>query len=63
MGLFSSALSGSDGIKKEYENMSNQELKRKYNELKEAAASSSASIVIKASFAAVCQVLKERGLI
>ncbi len=63
MGLFSSAFSGSDGIKKEYENMSNQELKRKYNELKGEAASPSANIVIKGSFAAVCQVLKERGLI
>lgn len=63
MGLFSSALSGSAGLKREYENMSNQELKRKYNDLKEKAASPSANIVIKGSFAAVCQVLKERGLI
>lgn len=63
MGLFSSALSGSDGIKREYENMSNQELKCKYNELKEKEASPSANIVIKGSLAAVCQVLEERGLI
>lgn len=63
MGFFSSALSGSDGLKREYENMSNQELKLKYNELKEKAASPSANIVIKGSFAAVCHVLKERGLI